>query len=94
MLPSFGFDPKTSFSCVDNIFSRESSWNQFAQNASGAYGIAQALPFNKMPQAAWPASAGGSSSATAQINWGLGYMKSTYGSPCNAWSFWQGHGWY
>jgi hypothetical protein len=94
MLPSFGFDPKTSFSCVDNIFSRESSWNQFAENASGAYGIAQALPFNKMPQAAWPASAGGRSDPTAQINWGLGYMKNTYGSPCNAWSFWQAHGWY
>jgi Transglycosylase SLT domain len=94
MLPSFGFDPKTSFSCVDNIFSRESSWNQFAENASGAYGIAQALPYNKMPQAAWPASAGGRSDPTAQIGWGLGYMKSTYGSPCNAWSFWQAHGWY
>jgi hypothetical protein len=94
MMPSFGFDPKTQFSCVDNIYSRESSWNQFAENASGAYGIPQALPFNKMPQAAWPASAGGSSSPSAQISWGLGYIKNTYGTPCNAWSFWQGHGWY
>jgi hypothetical protein len=94
MMPSFGFDPKTQFSCVDNIFSRESSWNQFAENASGAYGIPQALPFSKMPQAAWPASAGGSSDPSAQISWGLGYIKSTYGTPCNAWAFWQAHGWY
>ena len=94
MMPQFGFDPKTQFSCVDNIFSRESGWNQFAENASGAYGIPQALPYNKMPQAAWPASAGGSSDPAAQISWGLGYIKNTYGTPCNAWSFWQGHGWY
>jgi hypothetical protein len=94
MMPQFNFDPKTQFSCVDNIWTRESSWNQFAENASGAYGVAQALPFNKMPQAAWPASAGGRSDPSAQISWGLGYIKGTYGTPCDAWSFWQAHGWY
>jgi hypothetical protein len=24
-----------------------------------------------------------------QIKWGLEYIKSSYGSPCNAWSSWQ-----
>ncbi len=31
---------------------------------------------------------------TTQIKWGIGYMQSIYGSPCQAWAFWQAHGWY
>lgn len=62
----------------------ESGWSNVAQNGTfpdGAYGIPQAHPGNKMPQAAWPKSAGGSSSAVAQIAWGLRYIRDTYGSP-------------
>ena len=29
-----------------------------------------------------------------QINWGLGYIKSRYGSPEKAWNFFQQKGWY
>ena len=29
-----------------------------------------------------------------QIRWGLGYIKADYGTPCNAWAFWQGNGYY
>jgi hypothetical protein len=95
MMPSFNFDPKSQFNCLDPLWNQESGWNQFAENATSlAYGIPQALPFNKMPQAAWPASAGGSSSPSAQINWGLGYIKSVYGTPCNAWGHEQSFGWY
>jgi len=89
MLASFGF-AHNQFGCLDNIWSRESGWRYNAENASGAYGIPQALPGSKMASA-------GSDWATnpaTQIKWGLGYIKSTYGSPCNAWAFWQGHGWY
>ena len=95
MMPSFGFDPKAQFNgCLLPLWNQESGWNQFAENASGAYGIPQALPFDKMPQAAWPASAGGSSDPSAQISWGLAYIKSTYGTPCNAWAHEQADGWY
>ena len=95
MMSSFGFDRNTQFSgCLVPLWNQESGWNQFAENASGAYGIPQALPFTKMPQAAWPASAGGSSDPSAQINWGLGYIKGTYGTPCNAWGHEQSFGWY
>lgn len=62
----------------------ESGWNSSALNGSwpsGAYGIPQAHPGNKMPKAAWPVADGGSNSATAQILWGLSYIKSEYGSP-------------
>jgi hypothetical protein len=90
MLPSFGFNASSEFPCLDNIYTRESGWRWDAQNASGAYGIPQALPADKM------ASAGSDwqTNPATQIRWGLGYIKNTYGSPCSAWSFWQGHGWY
>jgi hypothetical protein len=95
MMPSFGFSTSTQFnSCLVPLWNQESGWNQFAENASGAYGIPQALPFNKMPQAAWPASSGGSSSPSAQISWGLGYIKNTYGTPCAAWGHEESFGWY
>jgi hypothetical protein len=57
----------------------EAGWNQFATNpSSGAYGIPQALPPTKMPFAA---QAAGGSNPTAQINWMVDYILSTYGSP-------------
>jgi hypothetical protein len=31
---------------------------------------------------------------TTQIKWGLGYIKSMYGSPCGAWGHSQSTGWY
>jgi hypothetical protein len=90
MLSSFGWSPGTYFSCLTNIWTRESGWSYTAENASGAYGIPQALPASKM------ASAGADylTDPTTQIRWGLGYIKSVYGDPCSAWSFWQAHGYY
>ena len=90
MMASFGFDPKTQFGCLDNIWSRESGWRWNAQNASGAYGIPQALPGSKMASSG----ADWQTNPATQINWGLGYIKSTYGSPCQAWAFWQANGYY
>lgn len=80
----------TEFTALNNLWNGESNWNPHAKNpSSGAYGIPQALPYSKMPQAAWPESAGGQSDAATQIQWGLDYIKSRYGSPSKAWSTWQ-----
>jgi hypothetical protein len=89
MLPSFGFSTD-QFGCLNDIWTRESGWRYNAENASGAYGIPQALPGSKM------ASAGANwmTDPATQIDWGLGYIKSVYGTPCEAWVFWQAHGWY
>ena len=89
MLPSFGFS-QDQFSCLNNIWTRESGWNYQAENASGAYGIPQALPGSKMASAG----ADWQTDPTTQIRWGLGYIKSTYGTPCDAWAFWQAHSYY
>ena len=90
MLPSFGWNAKTEFGCLNNIWTRASGWRTTAENASGAYGIPQALPGSKMASAGpdWQ------TNATTQIKWGLGYIQGRYGTPCDAWSFWQGNGWY
>ena len=78
------------FVCLNQIWTRESNWSVYAHNASGAYGIPQAAPGNKMGSVG----AGWRSSAFVQIAWGLDYIARVYGNPCGAWSFWQQHLWY
>ena len=51
MMTSFGFSPTTYFGCLLDIWNRESGWSYDAENASGAYGIPQALPGSKMASA-------------------------------------------
>ncbi len=76
------------FSCIYQIFQRESKWNHLARNRNtGAYGIPQALPGSKMGPG-WESDPG------VQIHWGINYMVQRYGSPCKANSFWQVNGWY
>jgi len=89
MLASFGF-ASSQWGCLDNLWNRESGWVYNAENASGAYGIPQALPGSKM------ASAGADwlTNPTTQIKWGLGYIKSIYETPCGAWDHEEADGWY
>jgi hypothetical protein len=90
MLSSFGWSPSAQFGCLDDMWTRESNWMYNAENASGAYGIPQALPGAKMASAG----ADWQTNPATQIKWGLGYIQSVYGSPCQAWAFWQNNGWY
>jgi resuscitation-promoting factor RpfB len=91
MLASFGFSPATQFGCLDDLWERESGWNYDAENPySGAYGIPQALPGSKMASAG----ADWQTDPATQIRWGLGYIQAIYGSPCNAWAFWEANGYY
>ena len=90
MMASFGFDPKTFFGCLVDIWNRESGWRYDAENASGAYGIPQALPGSKMASAG----ADWQTNPATQIKWGLGYIKSIYGDPCKAWAFEEANGYY
>lgn len=79
------------FTCYNNIIMRESKWIVSADNPhSSAYGIPQALPGKKMASfgADWR------TNPATQIRWGLDYVHDRYGTPCGAWSFKRGHGWY
>ena len=90
MLGSFGWSA-SQVSCLEPLWAGESGWSVTASNPStGAYGIPQAMPASKMASAGpnWQ------TSAATQIRWGLGYIKSTYGSPCAAWSHEEANGWY
>jgi hypothetical protein len=90
IMASFGFDPKTYFGCLLDIWNRESGWRYDAENASGAYGIPQALPGSKMASAG----ADWQTDPATQISWGLGYIKNVYGNPCSAWAFEEANGYY
>ena len=88
LLPAYGFS-SDQFSCLDSLYVSESDWRIDADNpTSSAYGIPQALTqLHDLP-------ADYMTSAESQIRWGLEYIQDTYGTPCSAWSFKQGNGWY
>ena len=90
MLPSFGFSQSTQWGCLLNLWNRESGWVYDAENASGAYGIPQALPGSKMASAG----ADWQTNPATQIKWGLGYISQIYGTPCGAWNFEEANGYY
>ncbi len=89
ILPQFGFGIE-QMSCLVPLWNKESGWNPHAGNASGAYGIPQALPGDKMAQYGddW------ADNPVTQIKWGLSYIKGRYNDPCGAWDTWQANGWY
>jgi hypothetical protein len=83
--------PSGQFQCFSNIVTHESGWNYRAVNASsGAYGLVQAFPGSKMSSAG----ADWQTNPATQIKWGLNYMNVRYGSPCDAWTYWQANGSY
>ena len=77
--------------CLLWLWNRESGGRTNAYNASsGAYGIPQSLPGSKMAAvgADWR------TNYRTQVDWGLIYISSRYGSPCGAWAHSQSTGWY
>jgi hypothetical protein len=79
------------FGCLVSLWQRESGWNFASYNAgSGAGGIPQALPAEKMAIAG----ADWQTNPATQIAWGLGYIASSYGTPCAAWNHSQSYNWY
>ena len=81
-LVDFGFSESTQWPCLYDLWERESGWNVYAENpSSGAYGIPQSLPGDKMASIA----ADWQTDPTTQIKWGLTYITQVYGTPCNAW---------
>ena len=79
------------FAALEALWQRESGWSQQAHNASsGAHGIPQSLPGSKMASfgADW------ATNPETQIQWGLSYIKSVYGSPAAALGHSNSSGWY
>jgi len=72
----------SQWDCLYGLWMRESGFNHLVENyeGSGAYGIPQSLPANKM------ASHGADylTNPRTQIAWGLDYIASRYATPCGA----------
>ena len=93
-----GWHTGDEWSCLVALWRHESDWRWNANNGDGerTWGIPQAHPGRKMQSAGrdWR------TNTSTQIRWGLRYISKTYGTPCNAWSRWQGraasgsYGWY
>lgn len=89
-LASYGWSAD-QMQCLVTLWDKESDWTTTATNASsGAYGIVQSLPAEKM------ASAGADylTNYRTQINWGLNYIQERYQSPCGALNFHLSNNWY
>lgn len=84
-----GWD-QSQWRCLDDLWNKESGWRWNAGSPSTAYGIPQALPGTRMGSAG----ADWRSNPITQINWGLSYIRSRYGSPCGALNFWNQKRWY
>lgn len=90
VLSSYGWGPG-EMSSLMTLWNKESDWRTTATNASsGAYGIGQSLPAEKMASEGpdWQ------TNYQTQIRWGLNYIKERYGSPSAAWAFHLAHNWY
>ena len=80
MLTNYKWD-SSQFGCLKTLWSHESHWNYKAHNySSGAHGIAQALPADKMSVIA----ADWRTNPVTQIRWGLRYIDIRYSTPCKA----------
>jgi hypothetical protein len=90
MLQSMGWG-EDQYNCLVALWNRESHWNVYAHNSSsGAYGIPQALPGEKMASAG----ADWATNPATQISWGLSYVQGRYGDACGAWAHSEDAGWY
>jgi hypothetical protein len=90
LLLDFGF-AEDQWKFLDALWHRESGWNHLAENpSSGAYGIPQSLPADKMAVVGddWR------TNPETQIRWGLAYIAARYGTPERAWAHSERFNWY
>jgi len=90
MLSKYNWNGK-QFACLVTLWNRESGWRANAHNSSsGAHGIPQSLPGNKMAKFGknWK------TDPQVQIRWGLHYIKNRYGTPCSGLNHSYSYGWY
>ncbi|MDN5796960.1 MAG: lytic transglycosylase domain-containing protein [Intrasporangium sp.] len=93
LMAEHGWTSQAQYSCLVTLWNGESDWRWTASNpSSGAYGIPQSLPGSKMAKFGndWR------TNPVTQMKWGLWYIEQSYGSPCDALSFWQSNSphWY
>ncbi|MBE3000212.1 lytic transglycosylase domain-containing protein [Nocardiopsis sp. HNM0947] len=91
VVESEGWGSEEFDNCLEPLWERESNWDHTAENSSsGAYGIPQSLPGDKMASHGddW------ATNPATQIDWGIDYIKDRYNTPCAAWEHSEANGWY
>lgn len=74
------------WTCLNTLWQRESNWDHKAENANtGAYGIPQNITGGYTQYRRY---------AREQIEWGIRYIDSRYGTPCKALAHSNRKGWY
>lgn len=90
ILSTYGWGDDQWFA-LEQLWTRESGWNHSAVNpSSGATGIPQSLPGDKMATAG----ADWKTNPQTQIRWGASYIRGRYGDPLGAWAHFQSKNWY
>lgn len=82
MIGAYGWG-EADMQCLDLLWEKESNWNPSAENPeSGAYGIPQSWPAEKLATAGddWR------TNPITQMTWGMDYIAAVYGTPCAAWN--------
>jgi hypothetical protein len=88
-LDDFGWTSK-QFTCLNQMWGKESAWNYKAASPTKDHGIPQRHMSNNTKAEIHAFQI----DPVAQIQWGLKYIDSRYGSPCRAWEFWKRNHWY
>jgi len=89
-LNDFGWISAKEWGCLNWMWGKESAWNYKASSPTKDHGIPQ-RHMSKNSKAEIHAF---QTDPVAQINWGLKYIQSRYGSPCKAKAFWEINRWY
>ncbi len=90
LIDEYGFSEK-QYKCLNELWTQESNWNYKSRNKrTGAHGIPQALPANKMDIV----STDWRTNPVTQIRWGLRYISVRYETPCKALAKHKRSNWY
>ena len=88
-LKEYSWD-KVEQKCLGILWGKEAAWNYTAKSPTDDYGI----PQRHMRHSTQKQIDDFMKSPVIQIDWGLNYIKVRYGSPCQAWNFWEKNRWY
>jgi len=81
---------KKEWNCLNWVWGKEAAWRYDAVSQTNDHGI----PQRNMPNHSKAERDAFLADPRAQIEWGLSYIESRYGSPCAAKSFWLLNRWY
>jgi hypothetical protein len=93
VMPEYGWSVSSQWSYLNQVWQWESSWewnigyggcHYPSCNLNDAYGIPQADPGTKMASVASNGGSDWETDGLTQVQWGLEYIKTRYGSPYQA----------